>query len=251
MCGLPAETDADVLQIAEVAKRVIDTGRSVSRHRDIRCTVSIGGFSAQAAYPFPVGRPTRRAGDGRPARATARGDPRRSPVCQCHRLPVSRPTRIIEGLLSRGDRRVGRVIERVWREGVARRVAGVLLVSAWSAALAAEAPGIRRRSGLIPRLTASADRPRSCPGPHELRPGQGLVVGRLAGRAGGARERDNCTQTVFDCGVCPQLGTHIRSARRVGRCCPSQVHNNETRSLAGPRWRPEWHAVRVWPGVVG
>src|SRR5215203_5248078 len=42
MCGLPTETDEDVLQIAEMAKRVIETGRQVSGRRDIRCTVSIG-----------------------------------------------------------------------------------------------------------------------------------------------------------------------------------------------------------------
>ncbi len=44
MCGLPTETDEDVLQIAELASRVIETGRKASGTRDIRCTVSIGGF---------------------------------------------------------------------------------------------------------------------------------------------------------------------------------------------------------------
>ncbi|WP_460458359.1 TIGR03960 family B12-binding radical SAM protein, partial [Angustibacter peucedani] len=43
MCGLPTETDEDVLQIAEMAARVIQTGRQVSGQNDIRCTVSIGG----------------------------------------------------------------------------------------------------------------------------------------------------------------------------------------------------------------
>ncbi|MFL6110201.1 MAG: TIGR03960 family B12-binding radical SAM protein, partial [Catenulispora sp.] len=44
MCGLPTETDEDVLQIARLAKEVIRVGREVSGRRDIRCTVSIGGF---------------------------------------------------------------------------------------------------------------------------------------------------------------------------------------------------------------
>ena len=52
MCGLPTETDEDVLQIAELAKRVIDTGREVSGRRDIRCTVSIGGFVPKPHTPF-------------------------------------------------------------------------------------------------------------------------------------------------------------------------------------------------------
>src|ERR671928_1436347 len=43
MCGLPTETDDDVLAIADLAKRVIATGREVSGRRDISCTVSIGG----------------------------------------------------------------------------------------------------------------------------------------------------------------------------------------------------------------
>ncbi|WP_395653863.1 TIGR03960 family B12-binding radical SAM protein [Phycicoccus elongatus] len=52
MCGLPTETDEDVLQIAELAKKVIETGRKVSGRNDIRCTVSIGGFVPKAHTPF-------------------------------------------------------------------------------------------------------------------------------------------------------------------------------------------------------
>ena len=52
MCGLPTETDEDVLQIAELAKRVIATGREVTGSRDIRCTVSIGGFVPKPHTPF-------------------------------------------------------------------------------------------------------------------------------------------------------------------------------------------------------
>ncbi len=52
MCGLPTETDEDVLAIAELAKRVIATGREVSGRRDIRCTVSIGGFVPKPHTPF-------------------------------------------------------------------------------------------------------------------------------------------------------------------------------------------------------
>src|SRR5438046_711886 len=44
MCGLPTETDDDVLQIARLAHEVIKAGRAATGSRDIRCTVSIGGF---------------------------------------------------------------------------------------------------------------------------------------------------------------------------------------------------------------
>ncbi|HUW15835.1 MAG TPA: TIGR03960 family B12-binding radical SAM protein, partial [Actinomycetes bacterium] len=52
MCGLPTETDDDVLQIARLAREVIRTGREVSGRRDIRCTVSIGGFVPKPHTPF-------------------------------------------------------------------------------------------------------------------------------------------------------------------------------------------------------
>ena len=52
MCGLPTETDEDVLAIGDLAKRVIATGREVSGRRDIRCTVSIGGFVPKPHTPF-------------------------------------------------------------------------------------------------------------------------------------------------------------------------------------------------------
>ncbi|HSU02845.1 MAG TPA: TIGR03960 family B12-binding radical SAM protein, partial [Nocardioides sp.] len=52
MVGLPTETDEDVLQVAELAKRVIAKGREVSGRNDIRCTVSIGGFVPKPHTPF-------------------------------------------------------------------------------------------------------------------------------------------------------------------------------------------------------
>src|SRR3954464_14757674 len=84
MCGLPTETDDDVLQIADLAKKVIATGRQVTGSRDIRCTVSIGGVGAQAPTPVPRGQHARPQGTkaapavpvGQPARP--RGD-RRAP----------------------------------------------------------------------------------------------------------------------------------------------------------------------------
>ncbi|HRW19896.1 MAG TPA: TIGR03960 family B12-binding radical SAM protein [Dermatophilaceae bacterium] len=118
MCGLPTETDEDVLQIAELAKRVIDTGRQVSGRRDIRCTVSIGGFVPKPHTPFQwaaqLGAPET---DERlrKLREAIRADRRYASAIGL-RYHDGEPG-IVEGLLSRGDRRVGGVIERVWREG--------------------------------------------------------------------------------------------------------------------------------------
>ena len=52
MCGLPTETDEDVLAIAQLARKVIAAGREASGRRDIRCTVSIGGFVPKPHTPF-------------------------------------------------------------------------------------------------------------------------------------------------------------------------------------------------------
>src|SRR5207247_9813230 len=52
MCGLPTETDDDVVQIARLAHEVIKAGREATGSKDIRCTVSIGGFVPKPHTPF-------------------------------------------------------------------------------------------------------------------------------------------------------------------------------------------------------
>ena len=118
MCGLPTETDEDVLQIADLAKRVIETGRRVSGRRDIRCTVSIGGFVPKPHTPFQwVAQLGAEETDARLAklRDAIRSD-RRYASAIGFRYHDGQPG-IVEGLLSRGDRRIGKVIEAVWRDG--------------------------------------------------------------------------------------------------------------------------------------
>ena len=118
MCGLPTETDEDVLAIADLAKKVIAEGRRVAGHNDIRCTVSIGGFVPKPHTPFQwasqldVETTDERL---RKLREEVRSD-RKFGRAIGFRYHDGKPG-IIEGLLSRGDRRVGRVIEAVWRDG--------------------------------------------------------------------------------------------------------------------------------------
>jgi radical SAM family uncharacterized protein len=118
MCGLPTETDEDVLQIADLAKKVIETGRRVSGQRDIRCTVSIGGFIPKPHTPFQwCAQLGAEETDARlqKLREAIRTD-RRYASAIGFRYHDGKPG-IIEGLLSRGDRRVGKVIEAAWRAG--------------------------------------------------------------------------------------------------------------------------------------
>jgi radical SAM superfamily enzyme YgiQ (UPF0313 family) len=118
MCGLPTETDEDVLAIADLARKVIAEGRKVAGHNDIRCTVSIGGFVPKPHTPFQwasqldVATTDERL---RKLRETVRADKKYGRAIG-FRYHDGKPG-IIEGLLSRGDRRVGRVIEQVWRDG--------------------------------------------------------------------------------------------------------------------------------------
>ena len=118
MCGLPTETDEDVLAIADMAARVIETGREAAGTRDIRCTVSIGGFVPKPHTPFQWA--AQASAETIDARLFALRDKIRADKKYGRAIGMryhdGRPG-IIEGLLSRGDRRVGAVIEEAWRQG--------------------------------------------------------------------------------------------------------------------------------------
>jgi radical SAM family uncharacterized protein len=118
MCGLPTETDDDVLQIARMAHEVIKTGREVSGRKDINCTVSIGGFVPKPHTPFQwAAQLDHETTDSRlrQLKEAIRNDKAYGKNIGI-RYHDGKPG-IVEGLLSRGDRRVGKVIEEVWRDG--------------------------------------------------------------------------------------------------------------------------------------
>jgi radical SAM superfamily enzyme YgiQ (UPF0313 family) len=118
MCGLPTETDEDVLEIADLATKVIAKGREVTGRNDIRCTVSIGGFVPKPHTPFQwASQLDHETTDERLRllREKVRADKKYGRAIG-FRYHDGKPG-VIEGLLSRGDRRVGRVIEEVWRDG--------------------------------------------------------------------------------------------------------------------------------------
>ncbi|MDR1265796.1 MAG: TIGR03960 family B12-binding radical SAM protein [Propionibacteriaceae bacterium] len=118
MCGLPTEQDEDVLAIADLAGRVIATGRRAAQSRDVGCTISIGGFVPKPHTPFqwaaqaPAEVVDRRQ---RALKAKVRAD-RAFGRAITVRYQDGQPG-LVEGLLARGDRRVAQVIEAVWRDG--------------------------------------------------------------------------------------------------------------------------------------
>ncbi len=211
MCGLPTETDADVLQIAELARRVIETGRQTSGRRDIRCTVSIGGFVPKPHTPFQwAGQLGAEATDERLRllRDAIRAD-RRYASSIGFRYHDGQPG-IVEGLLSRGDRRVGGVIERVWRAG--GRFDGWrehFSYQRWMECAAAEFEGTPVSVDWY--TTRERDRWEVLPWDHL---DSGLDRDWLWEDwqdALAEREVNDCRWTAcFDCGVCPQLDTAIQ-----------------------------------------
>ena len=210
MCGLPTETDEDVLQIADLAKRVIETGRQISGRRDIRCTVSIGGFVPKPHTPFQWASQLSAPGTDdrlRKLRDAIRSD-RRYGSAIGFRYHDGEPG-IVEGLLSRGDRRVGKVIEAVWRDG--GRFDG------WSEHFSYErwmrcADEALAGTGVDVDWYTTRERFED-----EILPWDHLDSGLDKAwlwddwqDALEAREQDDCRWTpCFDCGVCPQMGTDI------------------------------------------
>jgi radical SAM family uncharacterized protein len=210
MCGLPTEQDEDVLRIAELAQEVIHEGRLASGRNDIRCTVSIGGFVPKPHTPFqwaPQCDPDTVDGRLRRLREAVNSDRRigRNIGVRYH---DGKPS-LIEGLLSRGDRRVGRVIERVWREG--GRFDGWtehFSFDRWVRCAEAELTPLGVDLDWFTTRERDAD---------EVLPWDHLDSGLDKEwlwadwqDALDEREQDDCRWTpCFDCGVCPTTGTDI------------------------------------------
>ena len=211
MCGLPTETDDDVLQIAALASRVIETGRKVSGRNDIRCTVSIGGFVPKPHTPFQwCAQLDHDTTDARLAklRDAIRADKRygRSIGFRYH---DGKPG-IVEGLLSRGDRRVGEVIRQVWLDGArfdgwSEHFSYDRWMKAADAALASTSVDVDWYT------TRERDFAEVLPWDHF---DSGLDKDWLWEDwqdAANEVEVDDCRWTpCFDCGVCPQLDTSIQ-----------------------------------------
>ena len=197
---------------------MIAKGREVTGRNDIRCTVSIGGFVPKPHTPFQwAAQLDHETTDERlkKLRDVVRADKRYGRAIG-FRYHDGKPG-IIEGLLSRGDRRVGAVIEEVWRDG--GRFDGWsehFSYDRWVAASRARARRHRGRPRLVHRPRARVRRGPAL-GPPRLRPRQGLALVRLGGRPRrrrGPRRRpdvEDCRWTpCYDCGVCPEMDTEIQ-----------------------------------------
>jgi radical SAM superfamily enzyme YgiQ (UPF0313 family) len=134
LIGLPTERDEDVEGIAKLARRCVEIGRT--HHRAPTVVASVGGFVPKPQTPFQwFGQDT--------AEELRRKVHLLKDACRGMRGLSLRwhdpEATVVEGLASRGDRRMGAVIERVWRAGgTFQEWSECFDLSKWQEALAAE-----------------------------------------------------------------------------------------------------------------
>jgi len=114
LTGLPTETDEDTLGIVELAQRCLELAKAKGHKGSV--TVSVGGFVPKAFTPFQwFGMNTE---EELRRKINLLRDAARSKKASNIQLKWHDPkASLVEGLVSRGDRRLSAVIEQVWRDG--------------------------------------------------------------------------------------------------------------------------------------
>jgi radical SAM family uncharacterized protein len=112
LTGLPTETDDDTLGIAELAKNCVAIGKRYTNRASV--TVSLGGFVPKPHTPFQW------FGQNTAEELQRKIDLVRTATRKMGGVNVKwhdPAASVAEGITSRGDRRLGPVLERVWRDG--------------------------------------------------------------------------------------------------------------------------------------
>ncbi|WP_313972234.1 TIGR03960 family B12-binding radical SAM protein [uncultured Selenomonas sp.] len=113
MMGLPTETDEDIVGIAELAQKVVDCYKEVKGKRGVKVTVSVSCFVPKAYTPFQWFAQVPQEEFERRQRLLKESIRDRAISFHYHDARAS----VLEGALSRGDRRLSAVIETAWRNG--------------------------------------------------------------------------------------------------------------------------------------
>ena len=115
MLGLPTETDEDVIGIAQLAEKVYWTWKSyaVNKSRGLRITVSTSFFVPKPFTPFQWEAQITREEYHRRVDLLRNSIKNKSIQYNWHEMETS----YIEAVLARGDRRLGKLLETVWRKG--------------------------------------------------------------------------------------------------------------------------------------
>jgi radical SAM-linked protein len=112
MIGLPTETDADVDGLVDLAHEILSVGRRTAKGRRPEVTLSASSFVPKAVTPFQwVGQDRLENLYRKQSRIASRV--RRGVRFKHHECE----TTFLEGVFSRGDRRLGAVVERAFRLG--------------------------------------------------------------------------------------------------------------------------------------
>ncbi|MBM3999518.1 MAG: TIGR03960 family B12-binding radical SAM protein [Planctomycetes bacterium] len=112
LCGLPGERPADLDGIIEMAESIARIGKE-ERGRFPRVTASVSNFVPKAHTAYQWNAMARRAYFQEAHRRLRAACRLRAVQIKCHDVESS----LIEGVLSRGDRRVANAIELAWRRG--------------------------------------------------------------------------------------------------------------------------------------
>ena len=115
MLGLPTETDEDVIGIARLAEKVYWTWKNyaVNKSRGLRITVSTSFFVPKPFTPFQWEAQITRDEYNRRVDLLRGSIKNKSIQYNWHEMETS----YIEAVLARGDRRLGKLLETVWRKG--------------------------------------------------------------------------------------------------------------------------------------
>ena len=112
LTGLPTETDEDTLGIAELARNCVELGKKYTKSPSV--TVSVGGFVPKPFTPFQW------FGQNTVEELRRKINLLRDATRKSHGVQIKwhdPKATMVEGIMSRGDRRVGAAIETAWRNG--------------------------------------------------------------------------------------------------------------------------------------
>lgn len=112
LIGLPTETDEDTLGIAELGRRCVEIGRRYTKGASV--TLSVGGFVPKPFTPFQW------FGQNTVEELYRKVHLLKDATRKMHGVQMKwhdPKATLIEGIFSRGDRRLGVVLEEVWRNG--------------------------------------------------------------------------------------------------------------------------------------
>ena len=201
MMGLPTETDEDIIGIAELAQKVVDCYKEVKGKRGVKVTVSVSCFVPKAYTPFQWFAQVPQEEFERRQRLLKESIRDRAIVFHYHDARAS----VLEGALSRGDRRLSAVIETAWRNGAK--------FDGWTDQFKDEVwKDAFCRCGVAPefysRRTRDLDEP--LPWAHTSPGVSEDFLRREWRRAEEAALTHDCRrETCTGCGVCPELGCDV------------------------------------------